>query len=96
MQFEYYDSKKLVKEFREMGVTPRSHRVCVGCVFSDIPPEYCIHGKSGFSTPIKQSEMLCPHCCDTVGEYEEPLHLHEDPILDKKVRELEGILAQVI
>jgi hypothetical protein len=95
MEFQYYNPEKLVPILKERGVVPFFYRVCQGCVFTNIPPEDCIHDRDDFATPSVQSDTFCPHCLDTIEDSKEPFHLHDDKDLNKKVAELEKIIEMV-
>ena len=92
MNFKYYDPKRLVPIFRERGIISRGYRVCQGCVFTDTPPEYCIHDSEDFHETTIQSDCFCEHCSITIEDSKEPFHLYEDKTLNQRVAELEEII----
>jgi len=89
MEFKFYNPAVLIPIFRERGIF--DYDICQSCVLTNVSPEYCFHPKHDFAAPYVQSDMLCPHCFDTVELFEEPFHLHEDKDLTQKVAELEEI-----
>lgn len=90
MKFKYYDPEILIPVLIEKGVS--YSRVCSGCVFTDIPPEDCIHGENAMRSNSIQSDTFCAHCTDTIEESREPFRLHQDGTLEGRIKELEGII----
>jgi hypothetical protein len=95
MEFRFYDPDKLVPLFRKRGLnSPYAYQVCWGCVFTNVPPEDCVHRADEFKTPSVQSELMCEHCFDTIKESGMRFQLSVDPDFEQKVSELQEILER--
>jgi len=91
MQFKHYDPDKLIPELKRRGI-PSRYAICPGCVLTDVPPEDCIRSEDDMKESSMQSDLLCSHCYDTAEEFQEPFHLHDDPNITEKLKELEAIV----
>ncbi|MBU4069812.1 MAG: hypothetical protein KJ646_02420 [Nanoarchaeota archaeon] len=81
--------------FKKIGMPP-SYSVCPGCVFTNVPPEDCIHHSEDMKAPSVQSDLLCPHCYIIAEESGETFQLHADKNLEQKIAELEKIIEMSI
>jgi hypothetical protein len=91
MEFKYYDPKILIPRLKQAGIDLDYSRICYGCVFTGVSPEFCFHPQDDFSEPMIQSDEFCQHCVDTIAENKKPFHLSRDKNLGRKVAELEAI-----
>ena len=92
MEFKYYNSAKLVPIFKTLGITSSSYSVCQGCVFTNVPPEDCVHLSKDMKAPSVQSDLLCPHCYTTAEDSRKTFPLNVDKNLEQKIAELEEIV----
>ena len=92
MEFKHYNPEKLALIFQERGITSSSYSVCQGCVFTNVPPEDCIHPSKDMKASSVQSDLLCPHCYITAEESQETFPIYADKTLVQKVAELETII----
>lgn len=95
MDFKYYNPQNLLRELRKRDIVRGAYDVCMGCVFTHVPPEDCYHPVDDFEETSIQSEKVCPHCAITIEEGKEPFHFHTDKTISDRVNELEAILEML-
>lgn len=91
MEFKHYNPEILVPLFKKIGMPP-SYSVCPGCVFTNVPPEDCIHYSEDMDAPSVQSDLLYSHCYIAAEDSRKTFPLYLDKNLEQKIAELEEII----